>query len=388
MKNIVYVSPHFPNNYRHFSTALKKAGARVLGLGDEAFDKINPELKDAFTEYYKVKDMHNYEELLKACGFFTYKYGKIFRIDSHNEYWLKTEAKLRDDFNVYGLKTNDINKICLKSEMKKIYRKLGFKVAAGKTVETILEAEEFIKENGYPVILKPNTGVGASNTYKIKSHEDLESTFKKSPKVDFIIEEFIEGQIHSFDGLSDKNCEPVLYTSHIFNQGIMEIVSRDANIHYYSVKEVPQKLKEMGEKCLKAFNIRERFFHLEFFLTPKGEYIPLEINIRPPGGLSTDMINYACDVNIYQVWADLLVNDKTDLTYTRKYHCMYVGRKAGNHYTYTHNNIINKYSKLLITHQEMSSVFRSALGDYAYILRSEEKDVLLEAAEFIHQEQE
>jgi len=57
------------------------------------------------TEYYKVNDMHSYDELLRALGYFTHHYGKLDRIDSLNEYWLETEAELRTDFNIPGLKT-------------------------------------------------------------------------------------------------------------------------------------------------------------------------------------------------------------------------------------------------------------------------------------------
>jgi len=42
--------------------------------------------------------MHNYDEMLRALGYFTHRYGKIDRIDSLNEYWLETEARLRTDF--------------------------------------------------------------------------------------------------------------------------------------------------------------------------------------------------------------------------------------------------------------------------------------------------
>jgi hypothetical protein len=87
--NFVYLSPHFPPNYYQFCANLRHLGANVLGLADEPYDQLNPGLKDALTEYYKVNDMHNYDELLRARGYFTNHYGKIDRIDSLNEYWLR-----------------------------------------------------------------------------------------------------------------------------------------------------------------------------------------------------------------------------------------------------------------------------------------------------------
>ena len=104
--NYIYLSPHFPPNYYNFCVALRKYGVNVLGLADTQFEHLHPELQHAFTEYFRVEDLHNYDQLVKALGYFTFKYGKIDGIDSNNEYWLETEAKLRTDFNINGFKND------------------------------------------------------------------------------------------------------------------------------------------------------------------------------------------------------------------------------------------------------------------------------------------
>ncbi|HOT77296.1 MAG TPA: carboxylate--amine ligase, partial [Candidatus Wallbacteria bacterium] len=129
--NYVYVSPHFPPNFYNFCVRLKEAGVNVLGLADEHYDNLRPELKWALKEYYRVENMHSYEQLISACGYFTHKYGKIDRIDSHNEYWLQTEANLRTDFNVFGVKNDQILDIKYKSRMKKKFIEAGVEVARG-----------------------------------------------------------------------------------------------------------------------------------------------------------------------------------------------------------------------------------------------------------------
>ncbi|MCP4179034.1 MAG: ATP-grasp domain-containing protein [bacterium] len=383
MKNIVYLSPHFPTNFKTFSISLKNAGARVLGIGDEPHYKLHAQLKEAMTEYYKVSDMHNYDELIKAVAYFTYKYGKIHRLDSHSEYWLDTEAKLRDDFNIYGLREKDMKQIRCKSEMKKVYKKLGLRVAQGKVVYNIDEARKFIKKVGYPIVAKPDAGVGANDTYKVHNDEDLEEVYSKISDIPYILEEFITGEIHSYDGLADQDSNPIFCTSHIFSEGVMETVNEDNHIYYYSVRDIPKKLEEIGKKCLKGFNVKERFFHLEFFYTPSGEFVPLEVNIRPPGGLTTDMFNYACDINIFEKWADLVVNGNNELDYERKYFCAYIGRKDGKSYVHPHSDILINYSDYIALHQEMPFVYRKALGDYAYIVRAEELSRVIEISHYV-----
>ena len=107
--NVIFLSPHFPPHFFHFCMNLKMAGANVLGIGDEPYDKLSEDVRGALTEYYQVDDMHNYDALVRACGFFTHRYGKIDRLDSLNEYWLSTEARLRDDFNIFGVRGNEID---------------------------------------------------------------------------------------------------------------------------------------------------------------------------------------------------------------------------------------------------------------------------------------
>ncbi|HBM15161.1 MAG TPA: carboxylate--amine ligase [Lentisphaeria bacterium] len=383
MKNAIFFSPNFPPNYKSFAKALKSSGARVLGLADDSYNQLSQDLKDNLTEYYKVENMHNYDELIRGIAYFIHKYGKIDILDSHSEYWLETEAQLRDDFNIPGLRGKDMKYIKAKSEMKKIYQKLGLRVAKGKVVKSFDEAKSWITEIGYPVIAKPDIGVGASATYKIHNLHELETAYETISNHSYIIEEFISGQIHSFDGIADWNSEPVFFTSHVFSTPVMDVVNKDDHIYYYSQREISPILEEAGRRCLKGFNVKNRFFHLEFFYTPKGEFVPLEVNIRPPGGLTADMFNYACEINVFQIWADLVINGVNKIEYSRKFHCSYVGRKNNKTYKNSHSEVLNKYGQFIVLNQEMPVVYRGALGDYCYITRAEKLDKIIEMAEFI-----
>ena len=132
--NFVFLSPHFPPNYYRFAVALKNHGVTVLGLADEPYESLRAELKSSMAEYFRVNSMHNYDDLLRALGYFTHRYGKLDRIDSHNEYWLETEARLRTDFNMPGIRTDQIGRIKRKSLMRETFINAGIKVARGAVV--------------------------------------------------------------------------------------------------------------------------------------------------------------------------------------------------------------------------------------------------------------
>jgi len=382
--NFVFLSPHFPPNYYLFTVRLHQLGVNVLGLSDEPYDQLRYELKNALTEYYQVGNMHNYDELLRALGYFTHRYGKLDRIDSLNEYWLETEAALRTDFNIFGMKNNDIQQVKRKSMMKEVYLKAGVPAARGRVTHSLSDANKLIRETGFPVVAKPDIGVGAAKTYKIHNKDELQKFFTEKPPVDYIMEEFISGEICSFDGLTDRDGNLVFYTAHEYSQGVMETVNNDELIYYYSLREIPPDLETAGRQVLKAFGVRERFFHFEFFRTHADQrIIALEVNMRPPGGMTTDMFNFANDIDIYSEWAHIIAHNRFTSDYTRPYHCSYIGRKFNRHYAHTHEEIIKVFSKQICHHEHISGIFSRALGDYGYLMRSPELEDIKKMAEFI-----
>jgi hypothetical protein len=382
--NYVHLSPHFPPNYYLFSVHLSRLGAQVLGLADEPYESLRPELRSALVKYYKVDDLHNYDQLLRACGYFTHRYGKLDRVDSHTEYWMETEACLRTDFNIPGPKRSDLEAIKRKSRMKCIFEDAGVAVARGEVVHTIEEARGFIDGAGYPVVAKPDVGVGASNTFRVNNARDLERFFATKPPVDYLMEEFVDGPILTFDGLTDKDGNLVFSSSLRYSQNIMEIVNEDQDIYYYTLREIPADLEEAGRRVLHAFDVRERFFHFEFFRSDRdGRLIALEVNMRPPGGPTVDLWNYANDIDMYWEWANIVVNNRFVEQYTHKYHACYVGRKHNKHYTHSHAEIMEAFGYCIVNHTEMPVVFSLAMGNYAYILTTPELAEAVAAAEFI-----
>ncbi|HEX2992443.1 MAG TPA: ATP-grasp domain-containing protein, partial [Anaerolineales bacterium] len=340
--NFVFLSPHFPPNYYRFAVALKNHGVTVLGLGDENYDVLRPELKSSMTEYFRVKDMNNYDELLRALGYFTHRYGKLDRIDSHSEHWLETEARLRTDFNLFGIRSDQIERVKRKSLMREAFSQAGIKVARGGIVHSIDEALALINGTGYPLVAKPDIGVGAAATYKIKDENELKSFFEIKPPVDYVFEEFVNGQIVTFDGLTDRDGAPVFTNSLAYSTGVMETILDDALIYYYTLRDIPADVEALGCRVLEAFDVRERFFHFEFFRQEgSGDLIALEVNMRPPGGLTTDMFNYACDIDIYNAWASIVAGKEFPYPgYSQKYFCCYVGRKGNRSYAHSEQEIL------------------------------------------------
>ncbi|MDQ3006290.1 MAG: ATP-grasp domain-containing protein, partial [Chloroflexota bacterium] len=351
--NFVFLSPHFPPNFYRFAAALKQHGVTVLGLADENYDALRPELKGALTEYFRVNDMHSYDELVRALGYLTHRYGKLDRLDSHNEYWLETEAALRTDFNIFGMRLDDIQRVKRKSMMKEMFVKAGVKVARGRVVGNLTDALDLVQETGYPLVAKPDVGVGAASTYKLQTEAELERFFIEKPPFDYLLEEFIHGDILTFDGLTDINGNAVFLNSLVYSAGVMETVLADEHIYYHTLRAIPADLEEVGRRVLQEFGVRERFFHFEFFRqTGTSEIYALEVNMRPPGGLTLDMFNYACDLDIYNAWASIVAGDGYPYPdYSHKYFCCYVGRKFRRVYSHSHEDVLGYLAGQVVHHE-------------------------------------
>jgi hypothetical protein len=371
--NVVFLSPNFPPNYAAFCTHLRALGANVLGLSDQPYETLAPELRAALVEYYKVADLHYYDECLRALGYFTHRHGRIDRIDSLNEHWLETEARLRTDFNIPGFKSDDLPGIKRKSAMKRIFTRASVNVARGMVVTAADQARSFVAEVGYPLVAKPDVGVGANKTYKITNERELDE-FLEKPLVDYFMEEYVHGVIQTFDGLIDRDGNLVFFTSMEYSQGVMEVVNNDDDIFYFTHREIPADLEAAGRQLLKTFDVRERFFHFEFFRTPDGRLVALEVNMRPPGGMSLDMFNYANDIDLYFEWASVVVENRFTASYNWPYHVCYAGRKPNRPYAHSHEQILGHYGAKIIHHQPMAPMFHRAMGAYAYLIRTPDLD--------------
>jgi hypothetical protein len=148
----------------------------------------------------------------------------------------------------------------------------------------------------------------------------------------------------------------------------MEIVQQRLTFHYYNLREIPEDLANNGRRAVKAFNLRERFFHFEFFELPTGEYYGLEVNIRPPGGFSMDMMNYSADIDLYTLWARLALFGENELEYERKHHVAHVGRRDGAHYKLNHDQIIRDLGLQFIHHPPMPRLWAPVMGESVYLL--------------------
>ena len=386
MRNFIFISPHFPTNYENFCVQLHENGVNVFGIGDTPYENLTDSLKAALTEYYKVDSMEDYDQMYRAVAFLCYKHGPMDGLESNNEYWLEQDARLRTDFNIPGMKTVDMEHVKYKSKMKPYYAKAGITTARYHLVTDLSESLEFVVKVGYPVIVKPDNGVGATTTYKLKNEDELRAFHEEDfHGVQFIMEEFVPGEIYSYDAIMNSRGEPIFETGNHTPISIMDSVNNHDDSVFYIEKHIADDVRAAGRAAVKSFGVKSRFVHFEFFrltedhdyLGKKGKIIGLEVNYRPSGGFTPDMINYACSTDVYKDWADMVAFDRlTKEEYPDKYYCVSAGCRKEKHYLHSYEEVMAAYKDDIMMTTELPEVLASAMGDRLYLARFAEKEAM------------
>ena len=376
MKNFVFISPNFPTNYWKFCRELKNNGLNVLGVGDQPYDELMPELKDSLNEYYKVSSLENYDEVYRAVAFFISKYGRIDWLESNNEYWLERDAMLRVDFHITsGWQVEDLARIKFKSGMKEYYQRADIRTARWHIVDDFDGCMAFINEVGFPVIVKPDNGVGASHTYKLDDENELSAFLSERDQgVRFIMEEFVTAEVNSYDAIINSQGEPLFETGNVTPYSIMDIVNNGDNSLYYIVKDLAEDVRAAGRAAVKSFGVKSRFVHFEFFrltedqyMGKKGDVVALEVNMRPCGGFSPDMMNYANSTDVYKIWADMIAFDRSTKPTGEHFFCPFAGRRDGKPFALSDEEFAAKYADQIRMKDRIPDALAPAMGNQMYI---------------------
>ena len=163
----------------------------------------------------------------------------------------------------------------------------------------------------------------------------------------------------------------------------MDVVNDQGDSIYYIVKELPADVIDVGLRTVKAFGVRSRFVHLEYFvlnadqegLGKKGDIIGLEVNMRPAGGFTPDMYNFAYETDVYKIWADMIAFDKSTVDLNRPHHhCAFVGRRDGKNYKLDDSAVMAKYGPSMKMWGRIPDALAGAMANQMYVCNFDTED--------------
>lgn len=380
--NVLFISPNYPKHFYQFCARLKERGVNVVGIGDSPWEALSDNCRNALCDYRYVPSLTDYDAVMRCAAEFIFLYGRIDFVESQNEFWLELDAKLRTDFHITtGPDIEELTIMNRKSAMKAAYARAEIPAARWVLPQDLEQALSFAQTVGYPIIVKPDHGMGASDTHKLKSDEDLVSFWgSRDPSVTYIEEECVPGHVETFDGVTDSGCNVLFAASQVLPKSLMDAAHGDDIVSY--CQDVPEDLRAAGTRLLKVFNTKNRFFHFEFFrldadregLGKKGDIVGLEVNMRAPGGRIPDKMNFAFETDVYTIWADSLIHDRCFMDGTFRHYITHIGRRKAIAYAHSDEEVIRTLGSQILEAFEVDEALAPDMGDFAYLLKASSRE--------------
>ena len=307
--HVIFLAPHFPANQPRFVQGLKKVGARVTGIGDVPADRVPEGLKRLLDGYEYVPNVTSVEQVTAAVREIQKRGPWVHYLEATVEAHMYTAAVVRERTGIPGLTLEQVTRCRDKTVMKDFLREHGIPCAANAAVSTLAEARAFVAQHGYPVIMKPRDGAGASGTYKITDDASLEAAAAESGhdgRRSGAMEVFIEGHEGFFDTLTVNGEVGLEFVCHYYPNVLDSMRNLHVNPYIAVTNRIDApgygNLRVFGRKVVQALGLKTTATHMEWFYGPRGLMFS-EIGARPPGCNMWDVYSAANDFDIYEEWA-------------------------------------------------------------------------------------
>lgn len=322
-KHVVFLGPDLFSAYVDLVRGLKRAGARVTGIGHTAIQKLDPRLH-RYLDAYEQANTLDAGQVLDVCRRIDAR-APIDRLETGDESLIMCAAQARAAMELPGLSVRSATLCRDKPLMKEALRQAGVPTAASAAVDTLGALREFVEREGFPVILKPRSALGSLGTQKANNVQELEraaKALKLDQGMSVAVEEFVEGHEGFYDTLSIDGKVIHEFVSHYYPNVLPALEDRRVAPQIAATNRVGldsyDELKEMGRKVIEVLGIGTSATHMEWFFGPKGLKFS-EIGARPPGERIWDLYSAGNDLNLWTEWAMIMVHGRQASHLSRRF---------------------------------------------------------------------
>jgi biotin carboxylase len=324
MRNIVFVAPFPLETTLRFARALRTLDdVKILGVWQEA--PRGPDLA-VFHDVALVPDGLDVPQLIEAVSRLAVAHGAPFRIIGILEPLQVQLAYLRKHFGVPGPNVETAERFRDKAVMKDMLRVKGLPCARHRLLRNPDDAVAFVKEVGFPIVMKPPAGMASKGTWRLQSEEELADALRASrpsPEHPYLAEEFLRGSEYSFDTVTIDG-EVKFHSISEYYPGPLEVMEQDW-IQWVCL--LPRDVsgpefdgaRRLGVDAVKALGLETGVTHMEWFRRTDGSLAIGEIAARPPGANIVRMIGLAHDSDLYRAWARAVVDGEFDGPWERRW---------------------------------------------------------------------
>jgi carbamoylphosphate synthase large subunit len=322
--NVILLEPSFPDNQKQFARALAEVGATVIGIGERPKDWLDDDVKGWLTHYEQVGSVTDDAAVETAVRWVQDRLW-VDRLESTIEAHTMTAARVREACTIPGTSVRTAFLCRDKPAMKEVLRQAGVPCARSTGASSPDEVWAFAEEVGYPLIVKPPDGAGASGTRRVDDDRELAvavEEFGVGYGRTVAVEEFMEGHEGFYDTLCVDGRVVHDFVSHYYPNVLEAMRTRWISPQFIATNRVDSapdyaEVKEMGRRVIDALGIGTSATHMEWFFGPKGLKFS-EIGCRPPGVRAWDLYSVGNDLDLYREWAELIVHGHTEQRPSRR----------------------------------------------------------------------
>jgi carbamoylphosphate synthase large subunit len=322
--NIIFIEPSFPYNQREFVRGLHQAGATVIGIGERPQEHLADDVKGWLGHYVQVKSVVHEPSLLRAVQQ-VQGLAHVDRLEATVEAHIMAAARVREAAGIPGTSVRTAYLCRDKPAMKEVLREAGIPCARSTRANEPEDARDFAGAVGYPLIVKPTAGAGASGTWKVRDDRELERVIQECGLADgaeVAIEEFIEGHEGYLDTLTIDGKVVHEFITHYYPNVLVAMRERWISPQMVTTNRIEEpgynEVRQMARDVIRVLDIGTSATHMEWFFGPKGLKFS-EIGCRPPGVGQWDVYNTANDFDLYLEWASGLVHARPQLSPSRRF---------------------------------------------------------------------
>ena len=311
--HVVFIEPRFPTNQKLFIRALAEVGATISAIGEGSKQSLDDDLRRWLTHYEEVKNVTDAQAVLDAVRYIQ-RHAHVDRLEATVEAHIMPTAHVREKAGIPGTSVRTAYLCRDKPAMKEALRAGGVPTAASAAAASVAEVKAFAEQHGYPIIVKPRDGAGASGAARIDDDAGLDDALEAlaidRPGRSIAVEEFIEGHEGFYDTLTLDGRVIHEFATHYYPNVLEAMRHRWISPQFLTTNRIDvaagyDEIKALGRKVVDVLGIETSATHMEWFYGPKGLKFS-EIGCRPPGVKAWDLYNVGNDMDLYREWSMLI----------------------------------------------------------------------------------
>ena len=330
--SVLFFSPGFPSEMPFFVGGLAEIGVPVIGLGDQPAGALPERARRALAGYIQVGSLFDEADAVRTVTREAGRYG-ISQIECLWEPGMLLAARLRQALGLPGMTVEQTLPFRDKTVMKDVLQRAGVRTPHHARATTQGECREAAERLGYPLIVKPVAGAGSADTYRLDGPSDLENVLPRIRHVPEVsVEEFIDGEEFTYDTICHDGEIAYFNVSWYRPRPLIARTLQWVSPQTMALRDVDadslQGGIEMGRRVLDALGFEAGFTHMEWFLKDDGEAVFGEIGARVAGARTVDIMNFACDLDLFRGWAEAVCHGRFSQPIERRYNAATIFKRA------------------------------------------------------------